>query len=226
MKSLYRKILASTGLFLLLGCQPVPPKNPEVPSVSSSSAASSISSSSVPAAISRRPCVPSDFEFGGEEWGRSWNADASVTTVHFESPKRGLSFDIPYNPAWGNKNCQLAPYDETENGMAFGFAGIFEGGGATRFSRMDFLPPRSAKEALAAAKETQRPDEQQGLIQEKARPVIVTINGNAAVQYSLGGFCDQTYFEVVGKKFNYLFESTCNVELTDILPALKSLRIQ
>jgi hypothetical protein len=189
------------------------------------STASQSSSSSVEL---RRSCTNGDFrgpEKNYELWMNSWNTDESTTTISLERPDKGFSVIIPYNSSWGNSDCQLSPYGEDENTVRFGFAGVFEGGGAIRFNSMILAPARSASQTMTTIMERQRPDREQGILPPGMEPRIITVNGNTAVEYFDGGFCGQTSYEVIGKKFNYVFSSTCDVDISGLKTTLNSLKI-
>ena len=221
MKKKYLAIFAA----LTLGLAACSAKEIPMNSDSSGGSSSSSSMSSTSLLVSRRPCSPNDFTWEGKDidvWQNSWNGDDATTTVILDRPDKGFSVVIPYNPAWGHTDCQLIPYDEDGTMFRFGHASIFEGGGATRFNGIELKPPRSAEEVREAITAEQQPDREQGILPPGFEPKIITINGNTAVQYFFGGFCDQTNYEIQGKKFNYVISSICNVDPEDIKATVES----
>ncbi len=220
-----KHLLTIASLTLILAsCNIQEPAIQTIPTAASSS--SMISSKAV--SDSRPACTPDDFlprMEQSETWSTSWNSGEAMTTIALERPNKGFSVTIPYNPLWGNSDCQLSAYEEDEKTISFGFAGVFEGGGVMTFNRITVSPSRSAEQAITAITAAQEPDRKLGILPPGMEPKDTTINGNTAVQYFSGGFCDQTYFEVIGKKYNYVFSSICNVDEVGIKAALESLKL-
>ena len=204
---------------LLAACAPAGPVADGGAS-SSSFAQSSSASSSAP-----RFCDATDFAPDGTM--ETWYTDAATTAVEVDRPDLGFRVSIPYNPSWGSPElgCVLTPFDEWnhagEEGVQFGFAGVFEGGGVTRFDVLAAVPARTTDEALEAARNEQ---ERSGLpVQPGAEPTVLDINGNTVVRHGASGFCDETYFEVVGKTRNYSARSVCDVDPDGLRAALETL---
>ncbi len=157
----------------------------------------------------------------------TWNTEPATEMIEIDRPNLGFSVTIPYNPSWGSPDlhCTLTEFDEWsvagEEGVQFGFAHVFEGGGVTRFNVIAAVPARSAEEALEAARTEQERSDLP--LPPSATPTILTINGNTVVRHGSTGLCDETYFEVIGKNRNYVVRSVCDIDADGRQTALETL---
>ncbi|TSC58600.1 MAG: hypothetical protein Greene041619_474 [Candidatus Peregrinibacteria bacterium Greene0416_19] len=221
---------AAFTIVAVTACQPteqvqhiqVEPLQVSVQSSSSSTAITQIaysSASSAPILMSRRACTNEDFYNIEAKWQRG----EPTTTVAFEHPE--LSFSVPYNPAWGSTACQLEPYSSSQRGIEFGPADIFEGGGAARFGFVEIRDARTKQQVVDTVRRNREEEKREFGTTLGTGPEVRTINGNTVVEYGEGGFCEATFFEVIGTKHNYVFQSACDVELPLVRQALSSLVI-
>jgi hypothetical protein len=150
-----------------------------------------------------------------------FDADASNQLVPYSNAEKGIAFDVPYNAKWGSKRFSINPYDEVGNKVLFGQLGVFEGCGWMRGYALEFIPHRSAEEAVKEAAKELTP----GAIP----PTVVKINGLSVVKYADSGLCWFPVMEVVGKKYNYVFAPLCSsdpeYDFVDLEKIVKSVKL-
>lgn len=128
-----------------------------------------------------------------------FNYDPPTTTVTYTNAARGLTFQIPYNPAWGNATFRVNPYDETASGINFGPIGQGEGGGWGRINeQMTFEPAQSADQTIANL------NSKEGEFFTN-RPYQAKVGDKTVVKYSMSALGDFFGMIVIGPKYNYHF---------------------
>jgi hypothetical protein len=141
-----------------------------------------------------------------------FNHDPPTTEVSYINREKGISLKIPYNPNWGNEKIKISPYFSYEDRVEFGFLWFDpETHGWKRAYVMYFKPQRSLEEAFANIMKEAHPLNEffvEGIPKEKI--VKGKINNHEIVKYeiltSLAGY-DIFVVEVIGKKYNYEFQS-------------------
>jgi hypothetical protein len=141
-----------------------------------------------------------------------FNHDPPTTEISYINREKGISLKIPYNPDWGNEKIKISPYFSYEDRVEFGFLRFDpEAHGWKRAYVMYFKPQRSLEEAFANIMKEAHPLNEffvEGI--PKERIVKGKINNHEIVKYeiltSLAGY-DIFVVEVIGKKYNYEFQS-------------------
>ena len=142
------------------------------------------------------------------------NTDAPDTTVTYSNTAKGISFDIPYNAHWGYAESPLSAFADHEatDDFPFGYVlfgsptsgsleGLANSCALTQSYELTLLPSRTAE----VAKRT---------IEGRGSDIVPnatvrTINGLTVVQYTDVGLCSYPTMELVGKKYNYSFTTSC-----------------
>ena len=141
-----------------------------------------------------------------------FNSDPPTTTVKYSNQTEGISFDVPYNPAWGGEKYRVSPFEEFADisgphGVEYGLISAFEGCSWVRKYQINFLEPKSAQKYMDELRaETIYPE------LYSLKPTLIKINGLDVIKYDVGGLCDYPTFVVLGKKHNYQFVATCASE--------------
>jgi hypothetical protein len=121
---------------------------------------------------------------------QDFNTDNPTSEVAYENTGKGISFKIPYNPSWGNKDCKVEPYVEYPQAGGYPFVEFGRPRAwATSEYHLTFLPQATAQNVIDKAKAD---------VEIKTNPKKMTISGNEVVVYS-------ATYEIIGKKFNYSF---------------------
>jgi hypothetical protein len=131
------------------------------------------------------------------------NYDPPTTEVLYSNKEKGISLKIPYNPRWGNKKFKILPYYEYEDRLEFGPLTPGIPTGWRRAYTMFFKPSRTVDEVITSLlKEGNR------VIKDSI--VVTKINDVTIVKYStfeeMCPPCGVNMIEIIGKKYNYLFE--------------------
>lgn len=161
--------------------------------------------------VDSRPFMPADYS----ESSPSPNSDLPTETVEYRNTEVGITFSVPYNPAWGNAKYKIRPFDEHRDARGnvdsvwFGPSGPFEGGGWVRWMFLSVRPASSTQDVIAALKaEAQR----NGFIDENRIQTEDLGEGRQGVVYYSDGLCDLVSVVVIGKKFNYELSVPCGAE--------------
>lgn len=137
-----------------------------------------------------------------------FNTDAATMVIPYVNREKGISFTVPYNPAWGNEKFRINPYEEVQGDLSYhveyGPLVVFEGCGWDRTNSVSFSEPKSASAYIAELKAENDYPESYSL-----PPTIVHINGLEVVKYMTDGFCSYPTMVVIGKKHNYSFGPIC-----------------
>ncbi|QQS60822.1 MAG: hypothetical protein IPN70_02935 [Candidatus Moraniibacteriota bacterium] len=148
------------------------------------------------------------------EFREDFNIDAPTTTVKYSNTEKGISFDIPFNPNWGNEDCKVKPYIEFTHSS---------GDISIEFSKP--TAPVGREFGLIISK--YRPAEdiitaEQKDVYPNPNPRKKTIGDKNMIVYDDYGMIQVTHYEVIGKKYNYIFSySNYDSSLNDSL--IKSL---
>ncbi|MFO0703079.1 MAG: hypothetical protein U0514_04480 [Candidatus Andersenbacteria bacterium] len=147
----------------------------------------------------------------GEAPCTDFSTAAPTTTVNYSSAKRGLSMEVPYNPAWGNDQYRINAFDDIDDSQTPFGAGSpaaillgpivsgLEGCGWVRPASITLTKAQTADQVIAALKAEASPDFPFETLKK------TTINGTTVVRwtYTSASICGGPYFEVPGSKFNY-----------------------
>jgi hypothetical protein len=155
----------------------------------------------------------------GDVAGCGYQFDYSTSTedIRYSNVTKGLSFDLPFNPKWGGLRFRLNPYDETDNGINFGYMFAFEGCGWVREYNLNLLPVKSIKNILEEIKADNfvgYPDP----IQKKIGDVLV-------VEYTEGEFCSEAEIIILGVKYNYKLAALCSEDFVRLEEIVKSMKL-
>lgn len=195
-------ILAGISAVLLTACTPaLPASNSHESSLQSSSSSFSSELAIVTqSSSSDAPCPP-------------YNSEPANTSVHYENHDYGIAFDIPYNPSWGYEGATFSPYEPLQKGdgdllayLSFGRPthqlGPLPTCDLTHGLALRIIPQRSAKEAIAQLTSASDRD-------VRENPVLFKQNGLSMLKYVTAGMCDSADIEIIGRNYNYVFESYC-----------------
>lgn len=128
-----------------------------------------------------------------------FNYDPPTTTVTYTNAAKGIKFEVPYNPKWGNDTFRINPYDEAPDGVYFGPIGQGEGGGWGRMNEtLIFEPAQSADRTIAEL------NSKEGEFFTN-KPYQATVDGKTVVKYSISTLGDFFGMVVIGPKYNYHF---------------------
>jgi hypothetical protein len=158
-------------------------------------------SSQVPKRFSGSDCYIKDKE-GNDDLGSlsaDFNLDDANTKVKYENEDKGISFDIPYNAKWGNKNCKVKPYTEfvQPSGDALVEFGKPQAWIPSEF-RLTISPYRSSGDIINELNSsTEEP---------KVQPIKKMIAENQVVSWKSSEAYPMLSYEVVGKQYNYRFD--------------------
>lgn len=137
-----------------------------------------------------------------QKFREDFNLNQADTTVTYTNAAKGISFEIPYNSKWGNKECEVEPYSEFSYDENTGPNILFFGqpsAGPDEFS-LEFLAPKTANDTLAEIKEAN----------SNSGAKIVHHDNLEAVEYLDFGVSEFFHVEVIGPKNNYLFTTEAN----------------
>jgi hypothetical protein len=145
---------------------------------------------------------------------------AATTTVPYASDAFGLSFSVPYNPAWIYGGEELSPYVEHDRIVEFGAPRtIGEGGPGDctpgRTYQMEVLPAASAQDRMHALR-----SEDNAIV---PNPTVETVGAFTVVKYVGAGLCTYPTLEIIGKSFNYSFSPVCGEGSDDEWNALEEI---
>lgn len=158
-------------------------------------------------------------EINHNELSKDFNTDPPNTNIKYVNKEFGISFEIPYNKNWGNKDCVVLPYFQYKTSgktdeVVFGQPRAFV---ADQYL-FSVAPARSSREIV---------DEQTNIVggDPSPDPKAKKINNHETVTYESYGEIDSLIIEVIGGKHNYLFEeimpSNNTGELEDIVSTLR-----
>ncbi|HBI17210.1 MAG: hypothetical protein UR60_C0044G0010 [Candidatus Moranbacteria bacterium GW2011_GWF2_34_56] len=134
---------------------------------------------------------------------KDFNLDPADITIRYENKQFGVSFDIPYNKKWGNKDCIVLPYvhwqriDVDTKYLNINF-GIFRAwtGGAYHFNTSK---KRNAEDIIKEQSNNGSPN---------PSPRTKMIGKHQVVIYESYGMGTKTIYEVLGDKNNYEFKQS------------------
>lgn len=132
------------------------------------------------------------------ELSKDFNLSDSTTKNLYVNQAKGISFEIPYNPNWGNMNCKVEPYSgfTQPNGDIF-----LEFGKPRAWTRSEFILTisghRTAEDII---------NEQKNFIGESnPNPRKITLGNKQVVAYESYGIGTEWIYEIIGTKYNYKF---------------------
>jgi hypothetical protein len=129
-----------------------------------------------------------------------FNANSANSAISYENKEFGISFEVPYNKNWGNKDCEVLPYTQRSDiisnslGVEFGLFRAWTGG----LYRFNIGKKRNAEDVI---------DEQKGGV-PNPNPRIETIGKYKVVVHESYGMGTSRIYEVMGDKNNYIFEES------------------
>lgn len=162
--------------------------------------------------------IPEDgrtvLAYGGEETlqpssgspcGETFNATSATETVTYESVARGMRFDLPYDPQWGNAAYAVPAYEQIGADTVH-FGPVVKQGAAcdwVRAMRLEFVPARSAPEVAAQAKMELLAQLKTDKLEIGSEPQVLAAPAYTAVEsLAVTSVCRQATLEIVGPKFN------------------------
>ncbi|KKQ51043.1 MAG: hypothetical protein US70_C0024G0015 [Parcubacteria group bacterium GW2011_GWD2_38_11] len=131
----------------------------------------------------------------------TFNFEPADINILYTDDTRGLSFDVPFNKNWGNKKYKFNSFDLENDGLSFGPASLFEGCSVIRSYSLKFKPAQSVEKAIAE-------------IEKGITPITTKIDDLTVIKYVQADMCTNSFIEVIGKKYNYLFSTSCGVDAT------------
>ena len=129
----------------------------------------------------------------------AFNDDTANSQIAYNNDEKGIQFEIPFNQNWGSKKFKLNPFDLNNNNLSFGSMSIFEGCSTIRSYSLDFKPAMPAEKVVIE-------------IEKGITPITTKINDLTVIKYVQADMCTNSFMEVIGKKFNYLFSTSCGVD--------------
>lgn len=132
------------------------------------------------------------------ELSKDFNLNSPTAKIAYTNQARGISFDVPYNPNWGNKNCKVEPYVEfaRPNGDVLLEFGKPRAWIASEF-QLTISSSRSAQDVI---------DEQKAVGGEPdPNPRKMILGDKQLVVYESYGMTTERIYEVIGRKYNYSF---------------------
>lgn len=145
-------------------------------------------------------------QWTSENCQEDFNTSPANQWVDYSNSQLGIKFKVPYNSLWGNSRFQINPYDEFKGSIWFGPFLIGEACSWYRSYSFTSTPHISVDLAL---------NEIGSDLTTKQSANLITINGLYVITYSpiiddaVGG-CAWPILRVSGKKFDYLFSSSCS----------------
>ncbi|MDX9913856.1 MAG: hypothetical protein RBS77_04715 [Candidatus Moranbacteria bacterium] len=155
-----------------------------------------------------------------------FNLDSADMMIGYENKQFGISFDVPYNKKWGNKDCVVLPYvhrqkiDSNTKYLKIDF-GIFKAwiGDAYHFN---ISKKRSTDDII---------NEQRGSSPD-LNPRAKTIGKHQVVIYESYGMGTQRIYEILGDENNYVFTQSwikdikSDLESDELEKIIKTLEIK
>lgn len=126
----------------------------------------------------------------------TFNNDTANSQIAYNDDEKGISFEIPFNQNWGSNKYRLNPYDLNNNDLSFGSMSAFEGCSTIRSYSLDFKPAKPVVKVVAE-------------IEQGITPITTKINDLTVVKYAQADMCTNSFMEVIGQKYNYLFSTSC-----------------
>ena len=148
------------------------------------------------------------------------NTDPADAMVTYTNSDKGISFAIPYNAHWGYADAPLSAFSnhDASDTSPLGYVlfgpptsatteGLGNSCDLVQSYDLAFFPSRSAADAVKT-------------IEGRGTDVVPntsvrTINGLTVVQYKDVGLCNYPTMEVIGKKYNYSFTTSCGGDPTE-----------
>lgn len=132
---------------------------------------------------------------------KDFNLDDANSKAKYENIEKGISFDIPYNAKWGNKNCKVEPYTEFIQPS---------GGVLVEFGKPQAWIPSEFRLIISSQRSSDDIiNELNGFMEEpKVQPIKKIIANNQVVFWKSSEVYPSLSYEVVGKQYNYRFD--CN----------------
>jgi len=137
-----------------------------------------------------------------------FNTDPANTTVRYENKDFGISFNIPFNKKWGNKDCKVLPYLEFSGPNA---NPIIEFGLPRAYVTSQFHFGIGEKMDLSSLQKLH-----QGGINNKNHSRILKIGNYDVVTHTSYGELSATVIEIPAKDYIYYFEEIAPKNLTQI----------
>lgn len=157
---------------------------------------------------------------------KDFNLDPADIMIKYENKQFGISFDVPYNKKWGNKDCVVLPYvhrqkiDSDIKYLKIDF-GIFKAWVGDTY-HFDISKKRSTEDII----------KEQGGSSPDPSPRTKTIGKHQVVIYESYGMGTSRIYEVLGDRNNYVFEQSwikdikSNSESDELEKIIKTLEIK
>lgn len=131
---------------------------------------------------------------------KDFNLDNADSKIKYENVEKGISFDVPYNTKWGNKDCKVEPYAELKQPGGDVLLGFGKPGGpwtGDEFT-LAIFHQRSAEDII---------NQQKNIVggEPNSNPRKRTIGDKQVVVYEGYGMVTVRSYEVIGEEYNYLF---------------------
>jgi hypothetical protein len=130
------------------------------------------------------------------ELSKNFNQDDPDSKILYTNQEKGISFKIPYNAKWGNKNCKVESYIEftQPNGVFFLGFGIPHAWVGSDFS-LYIITHRKAEDIINENNDSE------------PNPNLrrMNIGNNSVVAYESYGMGVESIYEIIGTKYNYQF---------------------
>jgi hypothetical protein len=128
-----------------------------------------------------------------------FNLDDANSKVKYENKEKGISFDIPYNAKWGNKNCKVEAYTEFIQPS---------GGALVEFGKPQAWIPSEFRFTISSQRSSDDIiNELNGFTEEpKVQPIKKIIASNQVVFWKSSEVYPMLSYEIVGKQYNYRFD--------------------
>ena len=131
------------------------------------------------------------------------NTDPANETVVYSNPEKGIAVELPYNKQWGYGENIPDPYLELSklDGILFGVPEPMDTCQWAHSYQMTILPSRNQDTITQDVLE-------RNAMNKDATPKLFSLSGFTVYRYELPAYCPTKNYEVVGKKYNYIF-TTC-----------------
>jgi len=142
------------------------------------------------------------------ELSKDFNLSSPNAKVIYSNQAKGISFEIPYNQNWGNKNCKVESYVEFTQPTG---NILVEFGKPRAWIRSEFLLTisnhRTAEDIVSEQKNVGG--------EPNPNPRKMTLGNNQVVVFESYGMTVERIYEVIGKKYNYSFGYTEGEKLNE-----------
>lgn len=127
-----------------------------------------------------------------------FNLDAPNTTAQFVSVQHGISFEVPHNIQWGNADCHVSAYVQTQQDPDHWLVEFGRPNAQMSSEYWLKIVPRRDVEAI-------RQEQMKSVNEQFFEYKIRKIGDNEVIVYDNFGDYAETFYEIISPRYNYIF---------------------